>query len=126
MLAIRDQVSAHRPYRYRPQRLVTISLSVLPSTKDPRTPTGSLRARAATTAAPAAALAGSSRLDRTRTAFAARTAGGVPSVHASLNQPFAGGRHRWADRRLRRICVMPAETANSAAPYGPATQSGQG
>ena len=28
--------------------------------------------------------------------------------------------------RLRRISVTPADTANSAAPYGPATQTGQG
>ena len=42
------------------------------------------------------------------------------------NQPVTGGRRRPAGRRLRRICVTPADTANSAAPYGPATHSGQG
>jgi hypothetical protein len=45
---------------------------------------------------------------------------------ARRNQPVTDGRRRPAGRRLRRICVTPADTANSAAPYGPATHNGQG
>ena len=48
------------------------------------------------------------------------------SGRARRDQPVTGGGRRPAGRRLRRICVTPADTANSAAPYGPATHSGQG
>src|SRR5215472_18700424 len=42
------------------------------------------------------------------------------------NQPFPPGGCCAADRRPRRIAVTPAETANSAAPAGPATHTGHG
>src|SRR5215831_9751037 len=42
------------------------------------------------------------------------------------NQPFLAGGCWAADRRPRRIAAAPADTANSAAPAGPATQTGHG
>src|ERR1035437_1091956 len=65
--------------------------------------------------------------------YARRTVSQVVAMRAMaracvgmLNQSVPAGKRLAVDRRLRRICVTPADTANSAAPDGPATQTGHG
>src|SRR5215475_1093277 len=51
--------------------------------------------------------------------------GGRP-VASVLDQAFPGGRRRAGNSGACRIAATAADTANSKAPYGPATHSGQG
>jgi hypothetical protein len=85
---------------------------------DTRSPSDRCRGRLARRALAEAAIVG-----------ACRSPGCGASARAGAgrrNQPFPPGGWRGADRRPRRIAVTPADTANSAAPDGPATHTGHG
>jgi len=87
MLLARDPEPVQRPqvYRYRPQRLATISLTVLPGAEDPRTAAGQPSHTAASTPAPGRGHGRTEQAEPDRPAFAAPTAVGVPSMHGSLD-----------------------------------------
>jgi len=81
LLAIRDRFNARKSCRYRPQRLATISLTVLSSTGDPPTPTRQPSHTRRQYWAPGCGAGRIKQAEPDCTAVAARTAGGVPGVH---------------------------------------------
>jgi hypothetical protein len=113
-------LSVQESCEYRPEQPMNVPVMAPSSTEDPP-PTGSRRTSAIDTAAPSR---GAGRMEQTGSGSAALGVCAAVRARAGigrLNQPFPGDRRRAADSRLRRICVTPADTANSAAPYGPAT-----